>query len=89
MFYESMTLNIFFCRLIGWCLKHTTPIVAMSYLPVEPIAASIFALFLTGEELTLYFFVGFVIILGGLLFVILGRYREIQLEKKANDLLVG
>ena len=71
--------------MMNWCLKRSTPITAMAYEPFQPLTAAFLAYFLLDEELTVFYVVGFFIVVFGLFFVLGGRYREIQLEKRENE----
>ena len=70
---------------MGWCLKHTSPIVAMAYMPIQPITASILSFIFFNETLSLFFVIGGAVILVGLVFVIYGRYHEIKSIEKSNN----
>jgi drug/metabolite transporter (DMT)-like permease len=51
---------------MSWCLKHTTPIVAMAWEPIQPLSAAVLAKFFLEEHVGWWFVGGFALVMVGL-----------------------
>ena len=74
--------------MMGWCLKYSSPILAMAYMPIQPISASFLSFIIFEERMTWYFLVGGAVILIGLVLVIYGRHSELQEDAQREKQLV-